>query len=227
MGAFLLSHFEAQRFMTSSERWVEVKILGELGRKFGRSYRFMVKNPRDVISALSRQLDGFKEYLCNAHENGMGFRLVTDEPEGIDYEKLELSCERLIIAPVIVGAGGKGFGIGQILLGVALVALAFIPGVGSAVAAGAAKASFTALGTSLFTLGAGLVLTGIAGLISPQANLSAGKSTDKTKKRESFIFDRSAELTSQGYPVPLVYGRYLISSPLYVSSSISTENIGV
>lgn len=216
--------------MTSSERWVEVKILGELGRKFGRSYRFLVKNPKDVISALSRQIDGFKDYLCNAHENGMGFRLVTDEPEGIDYEKLELSCERLIIAPVIAGAGGRGFGIGQILLGVALVALAFIPGVGTATAAAVsagAKAGLTALGTSLFTLGAGLILTGVAGFLSPQANLSAGNSTDETKKRESFIFDRSAELTSQGYPVPLVYGRYLISSPLYISSSISTENIGV
>lgn len=215
--------------MTSGERWMEVKLLGELGRKFGRSYKFLVKNPKDVLSALSRQLDGFKEYLCQAHENGMGFRLVTDEPEGIDYDRLELSCERLIIAPVVAGAGGKGFGIGQILLGVALVALAFIPGIGTAtsaaIAAGTAKAGLTALGTSLFTLGAGLILTGIAGFLSPQANLSAGGSD--TKKKESFIFDRSAELTSQGYPVPLVYGRYLISSPLYISSAVSTENIGV
>lgn len=214
--------------MTSEERWMEVKLLGELGRKFGRSYKFLVRNPKDVLSALSRQIDGFKEYLCNAHENGMGFRLITDEPEGIDYDRLELSCERLIIAPVVAGAGGKGFSIGQILLGVALVALAFIPGVGTATAAAVsagAKAGLTALGTSLFTLGVGLVLTGIAGFLSPQANLSAGGSD--TKKKESFIFDRSAELTSQGYPVPLVYGRYLISSPLYISSAISTESISV
>jgi len=218
--------------MTSGERWVEVKLLGELGRKFGRTYKFLVKNPKEVISALSRQLDGFKEYLCNAHENGMGFRLVTDEPDGIDYEQLELSCQRLIIAPVIEGAGGRGFGIGQILLGVALVALAFIPGIGAVTAASAAANSaltagaLTGLGTSLFTLGAGLILTGIAGLISPQANTSMAGASE-TKKRDSFIFDRSAELTSQGYPVPLVYGRYLISSPLYISSSISTEQIGV
>ena len=43
------------------ERFVTVKLLGELGRKFGREYRFLVRNPRDVISALSRQVDGFKE----------------------------------------------------------------------------------------------------------------------------------------------------------------------
>ena len=35
---------------------VEVKLLGELGRRFGRSYRFMANSPKDVISALSNQL---------------------------------------------------------------------------------------------------------------------------------------------------------------------------
>ena len=63
--------------MIMEERFVTVKLLGELGRKFGREYRFLVRSPRDVISALSRQVDGFKEYLCMAHENNVGFKLVT------------------------------------------------------------------------------------------------------------------------------------------------------
>lgn len=203
--------------MTNGERWIEVKLLGELGRRFGRTYKFLVKNPREVISALSRQIEGFKDYLCYAHENGMAFRLVTDDPDGIDYEQIDLSCSRLIIAPIIAGSGGKGFSIGQILLGVALVALAFIPGVGTV----AATAAMSQLGTSLLTLGIGLVLTGIAGLIAPSVQTPKGDS----KKKESFVFDRAVELTSQGYPVPLVYGQYLVQSPLYISSSISTENI--
>jgi predicted phage tail protein len=215
--------------MTNGERWIEVKLLGELGRRFGRTYKFLVKNPREVISALSRQIEGFKDYLCYAHENGMAFRLVTDDPDGIDYEQIDLSCSRLIIAPIIAGSGGKGFSIGQILLGVALVALAFIPGFGI-VSAGQAAANsaltagaLTKLGTSLLTLGIGLVLTGIAGLIAPSVQTPKGDS----KKKESFVFDRAVELTSQGYPVPLVYGQYLVQSPLYISSSISTENISV
>ena len=56
----------------TKRRWVEVKLLGELGRKFGRSYRFMALNAQEVIKALSLQVAGFKEYLSTEHENGIG-----------------------------------------------------------------------------------------------------------------------------------------------------------
>lgn len=203
-------------------RMVEVKLLGELGRRFGRSYRFIVRNPRDVISALANQLDGFKEYLCGAHENGVGFKLVDQDPEGMDYDGVMMSCKQLIIVPVFSGSGGKGMSIGQILLGAALIGLAFIPGVGTAVAAGAA-AKFSTVGTILFSLGTSLVLTGIAGLLTPPVKTPGSDSG----KKDSFMFDRAVELTTQGYPIPLLYGRYLAVSPLTISSSISTENIPV
>jgi len=200
-------------------RMVQVKLLGELGRRFGRSYSFMVRNPRDVISALANQLDGFKEYLCEAHENGMGFKLVDNDPTGMGYEEVMMGCKQLIIAPVISGSGGKGMSIGQILVGALLIGLAFIPGVGAAVATGV----LTKVGTVLFSLGASLVLTGIAGLLTPPVQTPSSDS----KKKDSFMFDRAVELTTQGYPIPLLYGRYLAVSPLTISSAISTESIPV
>lgn len=203
-------------------RMVHVKLLGELGRKFGRSYSFMVRNPRDAISALANQVDGFKDYLCGAHENGVGFKLVDQDPNGMSYEGVMMSCDKLIIAPVINGSGGKGMSIGQILVGVALVALAFIPGVGTATA-GALAGKFTVVGTALFGIGTSLVLTGIAGLLTPAVQTPSADS----KKKDSFMFDRAVELTTQGYPIPLLYGRYLAVSPLTISSAISTEGIPV
>ena len=200
-------------------RIVHVKLLGELGRKFGRSYSFMVRNPRDVISALANQVDGFKDYLCGAHENGVGFKLVDQDPNGMSYEGVMMSCDKLIIAPVINGSGGKGMSIGQILVGVALIALSFVSfgafaGIGVAGAGGS---------TALFGLGASLVLTGIAGLLTPAVQTPSADS----KKKDSFMFDRAVELTTQGYPIPLLYGRYLAVSPLTISSAISTESIPV
>lgn len=202
----------------TKRRWVEVKLLGELGRKFGRSYRFMALNTREVISALAKQIDGFQEYLNRAHENGIGFKLITKDPEGLDYDGVFLSCDRLVMAPIITGAGSN---IGNILVGAALIALSFVSfGAGAFAGVGVAGAFGS---TALFSLGASLFLTGIAGLLSPPVETP----TSDTKKKESFIFDRAAELTTQGYPVPLIYGRYLIDAALIVSSSITTEQIPV
>jgi predicted phage tail protein len=202
----------------TKRRWVEVKLLGELGRKFGRSYRFMALNAREVISALAKQIDGFQEYLNRAHENGVGFKLVTKDPEGLDYDGVFLSCDRLVMAPIITGAGSN---IGNILVGAALIALSFVSfGAGAFAGVGVAGAFGS---TALFSLGASLFLTGIAGLLSPPVETPSSD----TKKKESFMFDRAAELTTQGYPVPLIYGRYLIDAALIVSSSITTEQIPV
>jgi predicted phage tail protein len=83
--------------------------------------------------------------------------------------------------------------------------------------------ALTKVGTVLFSLGASLVLTGIAGLLTPPVQTPSSDS----KKKDSFMFDRAVELTTQGYPIPLLYGRYLAVSPLTISSAISTESIPV
>ena len=115
------------------ESLIEVKLLGELGRRFGRSYSFVASSPKEIISALSHQIEGFKEYLREAHENGIGFRLVDGDADGMSYEDAMMGCKQLIIAPIVTGGGAFG----RILLGVALIALAFIPGVGFAAATAA------------------------------------------------------------------------------------------
>lgn len=206
---------------------VEVKLLGELGRRFGRSYRFAANSPREVISALSNQLAGFKEYFVNAHESGIGFKLIDEDPEGMMYENVLMPCRRLIIAPVISGSGGAG----RILLGVALVGLAFVSfGAGSLFAGYAAATATTAAGFAagsgvLFSLGLSLVLSGIASLLTPPTRLD--NSNSDTARKDSFLFDRAAELTTQGQPVPILYGRFWAGSPLIISSAITTQQVPV
>jgi predicted phage tail protein len=203
----------------TERRFVKVKLLGELGRKFGRSYEFMALNPKEIISALSNQLDGFKEYLANAHTNGIFFKLVTTTPEGIDYNECMMSCDDLVIAPVITGAGGSGGStLGKILIGVALIGLAFVPGIGTAIIANTTATGMITGGSILFSLGAALVLGGIADLLTPTP-----KKPKDNETQSSYLFDRAAELTTQGMPIPLLYGEFLTTSPLVVSSAISTE----
>ena len=201
---------------------IQVKLLGELGRTFGRSYEFMAESPKDIMSALCNQLAGFKQFMVEAHERGIGFKVIDGDPEGMDYANFVMGCRKLIIAPVISGGGD----IGRILLGVALVALAFIPGIGTAtsaaIAAGTAKAGFTVIGSIMFNLGVGLILTGIASLLTPPV-----ETPKETERKDSYLFDRATELTSQGAPVPLLYGRFLAESPLVISSALTTQQVAV
>jgi len=197
---------------------IKVKLLGELGRKFGRSYEFMANSPKDVMSALCNQLDGFKQYMIDAHEHGIGFKLINDDPDGMDYSSVLMGCNRLVIAPIVSGGGTMG----RILIGVALIALAFVPGVGSIALATFGKTA-TTLGSVLFSIGTGLVLTGIASLLTPPVETPKGDA----ERKESFLFDRATELTSQGAPIPLLYGRFLAQSPLIISSSLSTQQAAV
>jgi predicted phage tail protein len=197
---------------------IEVKLLGELGRRFGRQYSFVADSPREVMSALCNQLEGFKQYMSTAHENGVGFRLVNDDPYGMDYDNVMMGCNRLIIAPIVSGAGT----VGRILIGVALVGLAFVS-FGGAFAGFAAAKGF-ALGSGLlFSSGLSLILTGVASLLTPAVQTPSSD----TQRKDSFLFDRAAELTTQGNPVPILYGRFLAASPLIISSAITTQQVPV
>lgn len=214
--------------MTSEGHYVEVKLLGELGRRFGRYYKFFVESPRDVISALARQLDGFREYLATAHENGIGFRLVTTSADGIDYQELNMACERMVLAPIVTGAGA----VGRILLGVALIALSFVSfgtGAWAGVLGSFQTGAFAATGSMMaFSLGGALLFSGISAILAPPVTtIDTGTGSSSQKRKDSFMFDRAAELTTQGFPMPIVYGTFLVNAPAVISSSISTQNIAI
>ena len=148
----------------------------------------------------------------------MFFKLVTADSEGIDYNECMMPCDTLVIAPVITGAGGSGLSIGKILLGAVLIGLAFVPGIGTGLAGTALAGEFTAVGSALFGIGGALLFGGIAELLTPTPK--------KPKETEqSFLFDRAVDLTSQGFPIPLLYGEFLATSPLVISSAISTVTV--
>ena len=203
---------------------VEVKLLGELGKRFGRKHRFMAHSARDVFSALSNQLEGFKDYFCNAHEKGIGFKLIDGDPDGMDYENVLMGCRRLIIAPVVSGGGA----LGRILIGVALIALSF--GVASIAAGAALAGSLSGFGLQALAFvtqaglyaGIAMTVTGVAQLLTPTP--SAAK---ETERKDSFLFDRASDLTVQGQPVPILYGKFLAASPLIISSALTTQQVPV
>jgi predicted phage tail protein len=111
------------------------------------------------------------------------------------------------IVPVMAGAGA----VGRILVGIALIAASFIPGVG-------------ALAVSLlFGVGTSLVLGGVAQLLTPTPKVPTGPDT-QNDPRKSYSFSGIQNTSRQGTPVPIVYGETIVGS-VVISAGIDTVQV--
>jgi predicted phage tail protein len=170
---------------------------------------------------------------------------------GYDELQLPFGSKPLLVVPVIMGSGGGDSPLGQILVGVGLVAASFLlPGAGlfgavgafGAGAAGVAGISTTAvltattIGTALSAVGASLILSGTASLISPQPQLpNSGANRIKgqgTRVRgegpsgitrgasgiQSYAFTGPANTVGTGATLPVVYGRVITGSHLLAAN---------
>jgi len=113
---------------------------------------------------------------------------------------------------------GAGDGVGQILIGIGLVALSFLVIPLGIAAAGAGIA--TAIGMT----GATMILTGIAQLISPQPDISALERGREAARLESFRFSGVVNTSQQGLPVPIIYGRAFAGSAV-LSAGLDTDQL--
>ena len=50
-----------------------VKLLGELGAKFGTDWQCAGKSVREVLKLIDCQTDGFREYIAECHDKNIGF----------------------------------------------------------------------------------------------------------------------------------------------------------
>lgn len=186
-------------------RLVTIKLLGELGRRFGREFQLAIQTPAEAIRALMVQIPGFREYLRDSHEAGILWRVVTEDAQGLDEEGLHWPCSRrVVIAPQPAGRGAFG----KILLGIALILVGAI--VPFAAAGG---------GIPLILSGAGFLLSGVAQLITPTP-----QRVNQVDQQSSFTFDRSNVNTQQGSAVPVLYGERIIGNMPILSFGIELQN---
>jgi predicted phage tail protein len=200
-----------------------VKLYGELaeftGRKeivadiadVGESIRMLVAN----FAGLDRHM-AEKEYVVCVGNTSIGLDEINDP----------IGKSEILITPVIAGAGGN---VGKVLIGAAMIGLAFATGGAGFGIGGAAKgvlgfeaaAGIGAFGWKAITyIGAALVFGGIAGMLAP-----VPKTPEQTEDpRESFNFSGITNTNAAGVPVPIVLGRTITGS-VVVSAGIDTVQV--
>lgn len=217
-----------------------VKVYGALRKKLGQCrFEFDVATPAQALKALCVNFPGLEKWLMDCEADGMSFRVtigrdkITQEaPEGLvlPWSKREVFS----ITPVIVGAGQ---GTGQVLAGIGLVALAIIAGpaaggflglgagLGGATGAGAAISLGLVGGgfaTAIGTIGASLIFSGVAQMLSPQLDMGSLTSGREAARLESFTFSGIVNTSKQGLPVPVAYGRVFVGSAV-ISSGLDVD----
>lgn len=210
---------------------VTIRLLGEAGRRFGRCFQLAVKTPAEAVRALCVQMPELRQYLIESGDNGIAWRVVTDHAEGLTEEQLLWPMsKRLVLAPIPTGRGGNG-GVGAILAGVALVAVAILFAPGAALAGG-----FFTLGSQavmpIATIGLSMIFGGVAQLLTPTPkmptvdNVGGASTTGRSESDQlkSFTFDKSNANTKQGEVVPVLYGERIIGSLPVLSFGLELQN---
>ena len=142
---------------------------------------------------------------------GLTFAIFVGEKNVGEDDLAFPNCGREIrIVPVIIGS--KKAGLFQTILGAVIIAAS---AVGSYFAPGN---PFSAFG---YKVGAAMALGGVAQMLSPQpAGLASKQDADN---RASYAFGAVTNTTSQGYPVPLAYGKRRIGGAI-ISAGIYVED---
>ena len=211
-----------------------VKVYGALRELLGKTrFEFVADTPAQAMRALLVNFPELQQWLIDSEKNGVAYRVTVgkqkihnDDVSGLFLPWSEQ--EVFSITPVLMGAGR---GVGAILLGAVFVGLSFVTFGGSAAFAGGAGGLFAKGGVGLLgmyagagsaalgALGFGLVLTGVAQLLSP-----VPKPPMEATRLESNSFSGIQQTVRQGVPVPIVYGRVFVGSAV-VSAGLDVDQV--
>jgi predicted phage tail protein len=201
--------------MSTNTPIVSVILLGELGQRFGRRHSLAIASAAEAIRALAANFPSFERELVASGERGVGYRVLAGR-ESLSLKQLHdpTGVQRITIAPVISGAGGNGMG--QILLGIAIIAVAWWNPMGWA-ASGAILSQAT-----LYSVGTSMILGGVAQMIAPTPK--ALDPAERPENKPSYSFNGAVNTTAQGHPVPVGYGRLIVGSAV-ISAGIDVDEV--
>ena len=163
---------------------------GRMGKLFGEVHRLNVKTLQEGLFAIDTMKGGLRKYLIDCTENGIKMTVQKGE-DFLDYHELglELGEDDIIITPVPAG----GDGIGEFILGIALIALAIM--MPTTALFGSETLTLNAL---IMSAGINLALMGIVEMTMDDP--------DELNEEKSQMFNGPINNTKSGIPVPLCYG---------------------
>ena len=209
-----------------------VKIYGALKKQLGGqgTFELDVNTPAEAIKALTANFKGLAEWMTRSQQHGVAYKVQLGT-EVIGEEQIDSLLypwsekEVFSITPVIMGAGR---GMGQFLLGAALIGLSFValPMLGGAFAGGSLAGLGTTAGIygtawgskALGAIGLSLMLGGVSQMLSPPP---PDLNMKQANVLQNYSFSGVTNTSQVGTAVPICYGR------LFVGSSVISSGLDV
>ncbi|EKZ6303672.1 tail assembly protein (plasmid) [Klebsiella aerogenes] len=193
------------------ETMTRIELSGVLGKTFGKVHYRLIKNIKEAGEALSATIPGFEKFMISSEDRGLTYAVFKGKKNiGHDDFGFPVSGEIIRIVPVIIGS--KKAGVLQTILGAVIVAASVAYGFFTEDWANAAYGIQT---------GGAMMFGGVVQMLSPQpAGLARKESSDN---KASYAFGGVTNTASQGYPVPLLYGKRRIGGAI-ISAGIYVED---
>jgi len=215
-----------------------IHLYGQLAEQFGPAFQLEVVSAAEAVRALEANFPGrfFQAIAQGEYHLIKGKDIETGESFGADLLAFGLGDRDLHIMPALAGSKNGMF---AVVLGVVIIVAAVFSAGASAGAAyglfeGIAAGSMSAtafMGVSMASFaafGAALALSGINAMMSPTMQLSgSGGTRDAADPRASFVFQGAENISSQGGPVPVIYGRPGRVGSNVIAASITVEDVAV
>lgn len=195
------------------EVMTRIELSGPLDKRFGKIHHRLISCTHEAGEALAKTIPGFEKFMITSEERGLTYAVFKgDKNIGVDDLGFPVTGEVIRIIPVIIGS--KKAGALQTILGAVLVVVGVIVGYASG-------GTLSAVGYGAAKFGAAMMLGGVVQMLSPQpAGLARKESADN---KASYAFGGVTNTASQGYPVPLLYGKRRIGGAI-ISAGIYVED---
>ncbi|SBH82623.1 tail assembly protein [Klebsiella variicola] len=192
------------------ETMTRIELSGTLGKMFGKVHHRLISTTHEAGIALANTIPGFEKFMISSEGRGLTYAIFKNNKNiGLDDLGFPVTGEVIRIVPVVVGSKKSGFL--QTILGAVIVAAG-------------AVATFVfdqPWGVNVMMAGGAMMLGGVVQMLSPQpAGLARKESADN---KASYAFGGVTNTASQGYPVPLLYGKRRIGGAI-ISAGIYVED---
>ena len=188
---------------------VNVRFYGSL-KQFGSEFRLDCQTTAEIVQALTSQIPKLRQFIQQ------GLFTVRVGRDYFDNRYLEQGLSHKLkddatvhFTPVLKGS--KRGGLFGVIAGVAIIAGAIALGPLAGIIS-------TNAAWIVGSVGASLLLGGVAQMLTKMPEMKIG--TEKEKK-QSTAFSNLSNMTAQGKPMPLAYGRMRVGS-LIISQGVET-----